>query len=60
MILLVKFAVSILPLLEFVVVMEYFHQIIFETPWTIFLLKIGESMNITSKAVPLGNIFSDK
>ncbi len=25
-----------------------------------FLLKIGESMNITSKAVPLGNILSDK
>jgi hypothetical protein len=31
-----------------------------KTPWTIFLLKIGESMNITSKAVPLGNILSDK
>jgi hypothetical protein len=43
-----------------VVVMEYFHQIIFKTPWTIFLLKIGGSTNITSKAVPLGNILSDK
>jgi hypothetical protein len=40
--------------------MEYFHRIIFETPLTIFLLKIGESTNITSKAVPLGNILSDK
>jgi hypothetical protein len=29
-------------------------------PWTIFLLKIGESRNITSEAVPLGNILSDK
>ncbi len=52
--------VSILPLLELVVVMEYFHQITFETPWTIFLLKIGKSTNITSKAVPLGNILSGK
>jgi hypothetical protein len=43
-----------------VVVMEYFHQIIFVIPWTIFLLKIGESTNITSKPVPLGNILSDK
>ncbi len=33
---------------------------IFKTLWTIFLLKIGESMNITSKAVPLENILSDK
>jgi hypothetical protein len=40
--------------------MEYFHQIIFVIPRTIFLLKIGESMNITSKAVPLENILSDK
>jgi hypothetical protein len=31
-----------------------------QTPLTIFLLKIGESTNITSKAVPLYNIFSDK
>jgi hypothetical protein len=52
--------VSILSLLELVVAMEYFHRIIFETLWTIFLLKIGESMNITSKAVPLENILSDK
>jgi hypothetical protein len=40
--------------------MEYFHQIIFQTPLTIFLVKIGESTNITSKAVPLGNILNDK
>ncbi len=33
---------------------------IFKTPWKIFLLKIGKSMNITSKEVPLGNILSDK
>jgi hypothetical protein len=52
--------VSILPLLELVVVMEYFKQIIFVIPWAIFLLKIGESMNKTSKAVQLGNILSDK
>ncbi len=52
--------VSILPLLNLVVVMEYFHQIIFIIPWTIFLLKIGESTNITSKAVPLGNILCDE
>ncbi len=52
--------VSILSLLELVLVIEYFHQIIFETLWTIFLLKIGESMNITSKAVPLKNILNDK
>ncbi len=38
-------------------VLEYLHRIIFEYPLTIFLLKIGESMNITSKAVPLGNNF---
>jgi hypothetical protein len=37
-----------------------FHQIIFENLWAIFLLKIGESMNITSKAVPLENILSDE
>jgi hypothetical protein len=43
-----------------VVVMEYFYQIIFGTPWIIFLLKIKESTNITSKAFPLGNILSDK
>jgi hypothetical protein len=48
----------ILPLLELVAVMEYFHQIIFVIPWTIFLLKIGESTNITSKAVPLENILT--
>ncbi len=59
MILWVKFVVSILPLLELVVVMESFHWIIFKTPWTIILLRIGES-NITSKAVPLGNILSNK
>jgi hypothetical protein len=52
--------VSILPSLELVAVMEYFHRIIFVIPWTIFLLKIGESTNITSKAVPLENILSDK
>ncbi len=52
--------VSILPLLELVEVMEYFHQIIFVFPWTIFILKLGESTNITSKAVPLENILSDK
>ncbi len=40
--------------------LEYLHQTIFKSPLTIFLLKIGESMNITSKAVPLGNILSDK
>jgi hypothetical protein len=40
--------------------MEYFDPIIFIIPWTIFLLKIGESTNITSKAVPLENILSDK
>jgi hypothetical protein len=40
--------------------MEYFLQIKFETPLTIFLLNIGESTNKTSKAVPLGNIFNDK
>ncbi len=51
---------SILPSLELVAVMEYFHQKIFVILWTIFLLKIGESMNITSKAVPLENILSDK
>ena len=27
-----------------------------QTPWKIYLLKIGESMNIISKGVPLGNI----
>ena len=43
-----------------VVVMEYFHPIIFVIPWTIFLLKIRQSMNTTSKAVPLENILSDK
>jgi hypothetical protein len=52
--------VSILPLLELVVVVEYFCQIIFVIPWTIFLLRIGESTNTTSKAVPLGHILSDK
>jgi hypothetical protein len=52
--------VSILPSLELVAVMEYFHQKIFIIPWTIFLLKIGESTNITSKAVPLENILNDK
>jgi hypothetical protein len=36
------------------------HQIIFVTPLTTFLLKIGESMNITLKAIPLGNILNDK
>jgi hypothetical protein len=41
-------------LLVLVVVMEYFHRIIFITPWTIFSLRIGESTNITSKAVLLG------
>ncbi len=41
-------------------VMEYFHQIIFETPLTAFLLKIGESMNITSKVAPVNNILNDK
>jgi hypothetical protein len=46
--------------MELVVVMENFHQIIFVIPWTIFLLKIEESMNITSKAVPLENNLSDK
>ncbi len=51
---------SILPLLELVAFMEYFHRIIFVIPWTIFLLKIGESTNITSKAVPQGNILNDK
>jgi hypothetical protein len=51
---------SILPLLELVAVMEYFHQIIFVIPWTIFLLDIGESTNTTSKAVPLENILSHK
>jgi hypothetical protein len=55
-----KFVVSILPLLELVAVMEYFQHIIFVIPWTIFLLKIGESTNITSKVFPLGNILSDK
>ena len=40
--------------------LEYLHRIIFKSPLTIFLLKIGESINITSKAVPLGNILSDK
>jgi hypothetical protein len=45
--------VSILLLLELVVVIESFHRIIFETPWTTFILKIGESMNMASKAVPL-------
>jgi hypothetical protein len=44
--------VSILPSLELVAVMEYFYQLIFIIPWTIFLLQIGESTNITSKAVP--------
>jgi hypothetical protein len=38
----------------------YFYRIIFKTPLTIFLLKIGESTNITSKAVTLENILSDK
>ncbi len=52
--------VSILPSLELVAVMEYFHRLIFVIPWTIFLLKIGESMNITSKVVPSENILSDK
>jgi hypothetical protein len=52
--------VSILPSLELVAIMEYFHQKIFLIPWTMFLLKIGESTNITSKAVPLENIVSDK
>ena len=52
--------VSILPSLKLVEVMEYFHQKIFVIPWTIFLLKIVESTNITSKAVPLENILSDK
>ena len=52
--------VSILPSLELVAVMEQFHRITFVIPWTIFLLKIGKSTNITSKAVPLGNILSDK
>jgi hypothetical protein len=52
--------VSIIPLLELVAVMEYFHQKVFVLPWTIFLLKIRESTNITSKAVPLENILSDK
>jgi hypothetical protein len=51
---------SRLPLLELVKVMEYFYQIIFTIPWTIFLLNIGESTNTTSKAVPLGIILSDK
>ncbi len=51
---------SIIPLLELVAVMEYFHKKIFIIPWTIFLLKIGESKNVTSKAVPLENILSDK
>jgi hypothetical protein len=36
--------------------MESSHQIIFETPWIIILLKIGESRNITLNEVPLGNI----
>ncbi len=45
---------------ELVVVMKYFHRIIFVIPWTIFLLKIRQSMNTTSKAVPLENILSDK
>jgi hypothetical protein len=40
--------------------MEYFYQIIFETPLTKNLLKIGESTNITSEAVPVGNILNDK
>ncbi len=31
-----------------------------KNPWKIHLLKIGESMNIISKGVPLGNILSDK
>jgi hypothetical protein len=39
--------------------MESFHHIIFEIPWAIFLLKIGGSINVTSKVVPLGNILSD-
>jgi hypothetical protein len=52
--------VSILPLLELVEVMEYFHQIILRIPWTIFPLKIGESRNVTSKAVPQGNILNDQ
>jgi hypothetical protein len=46
--------------LELVAIMEYFHRIIFVLPWTVFILKIGESTNITSKAVPLENILSDK
>ncbi len=40
-------------------IIEYFHQIIFETPLITFLLKIGESRNITSKAVLLGDILND-
>jgi hypothetical protein len=40
--------------------MESFHQKIFKTQWKKILLKIGESMNITSREVPLGNILSDK
>ncbi len=40
--------------------MKSFYQKIFKTPWKILLLKIGESMNIISKEVPLGNILSDK
>jgi hypothetical protein len=52
--------VSILPFLELVAVMEYFHQLIFVIPWILFLLKIGESTNKTSKPVPLENILSDK
>jgi hypothetical protein len=45
---------------ESVADMASFYQKIFKTPWKILLLKIGESMNIISKEVPLGKILSDK
>ncbi len=40
--------------------LKYLHWIILKYPLTIFLLKIRQSMNITSKVVPLGNILTDK
>ncbi len=60
MILRCKIVVSIPPLLVKIVVMEYFRQIICETPLITFLLKTVESTNIASKAVPLGDILNDK